>query len=245
LKPVEFLPTWLSESLFWIFYNQTLIAGLLALTIGALTIQQIRKQMEVERESRADARARRLRALKAGLPIALSQLHEYADEMLTALSVYFSPYGELLRLSEDWLVQKISDELETPNLPKYPREAFEAIQNAIEYAEPNDAETMHEIISYGQINASRFRSIMASLTGQDKNRVLTETNAHYAVRDALGLKMHIERVFPYSRNSSENILDFPSADEACSKLHPKLNNERVCKFVAEHWPPNFPRKDKA
>lgn len=243
MEPVDYLPNWLAQLLFWIYYNQTLIAGLLALAVGGVTVHHLRKQIALEHDRHQNERHRKLLALKAGLPIALSQIHKYADAQFAFLERFFTSDGSFAFVDGDWLLKYALEEAQPEEIPEYPADSFRTLQFAIEQAEPADAFILHEIIAYGQINESRFRSVAEALNlGSKSSLVLTETNMHYTVRDVLGMKMHAVRAFQFGRNNTDHIEQLADAKEASTKLSPSLNTQKICKFISEHWPPNFPNR---
>ena len=235
MGPVDFLPNWLSQTLFWIYYNQTLITGLIALFVGLSTILYLKNQQD-------DERKRKLRSLRAGLPIALSNISRYAADSLNVLQNFLTADGKLLG-SEEYDLDAEEEVLKNlPALPSYPSEAFKALQSAIEHAELEDAQKLHEIIAYGQIHEARFRSITGRLIdGTDPARIVTTPNLLGAIRDSLGMYLHVDRAFNYGRESSHKIEELPNAEEAADKLmFMQIDHESARQFVLKHWPPNFP-----
>ncbi len=255
MEPVDFLPNWLAEILFWIYYSQTLITGIIALGVGWLTVRHLRRQfvderirhqdqLDADQRRHEDQRNRKLRALRAGLPIALSEIHEYATEAIELLSRFVTADGKLLGSDETDIetFAEIRDSL--PPRPEYPSEAFKALQGVIEHADQADAEKLHEIIAYGQIHNSRFRSISARIIdGANPSMITMSTHLLSAIRDSLGMRLHVDRAFDYARETTGHIGDLPSAAEAADRLMwGGQGDDHVRRYVLEHWPPNFPRK---
>lgn len=255
MEPVDFLWNWLAEILFWIYYNQTLITGLLALTVGWVTVRHLRLQMHDERrrhkelldeqsKTQEEIRLRKLRSLKAGLPIALSEISQYASDAIELLGKFVTPNGKLVG-SEDYDVEhEIEVPKNLPESPDYPASAFKVLQAIIEHADHEDAQKLHEIIAYGQIHESRFRSITSRLLEEKNTRwIVTTPNLMGSIRDSLGMRFHVDRAFDYGRETSGHIGDLPTAEKAADALMwGGQSHEIVRQYVRDNWPPNFPRK---
>ncbi|MCR9270707.1 MAG: hypothetical protein NXH72_12020 [Hyphomonadaceae bacterium] len=143
MEPVDFLPSWLAEVLFWVYYNQTLIAGLLALAVAIRTVSSIRDQINLTQATEADRIKRRQRAARAALPATLSQIHRYAQDCINVVR-------ELERLHND---NASSQLLDVPNLPD---SALAALSTTIESVDPRDAKKLAGLLAQLQVQNARL-----------------------------------------------------------------------------------------
>ena len=183
MQPVDFLPIWLAEILFWVYYNQTLIAGVAATGAAVLTISELRKQ-------RTEEYSRRHRMLRAGLPTALSAITEYAERCLRLF---------LANLDEGGILE----------MPPLPNEAYQNVQAVIETADDPVAADLERLLRFGQIQHSRLRS---HIEDADETQIVTTAGKpsehqrrriYSLVLDALFLHNSVSRLYEYARGESD------------------------------------------
>lgn len=242
MQPVEWLPGPLAYILFWISQHQTLLAGLAAVAVGYATIRAIREQMASDNRARENERIRKLKALKAGVPMALSRINKYTEDCVDFLLSFLDHDGKLLdKDGFDELFGKQSGEQKL--VPDYPFDAFEAIRATIEHSDASESETLHEILAYAQIQHSRFSGTSAALMGLDPHRILISLHLWNDIRDVIGLQMHTERLYGWARNTSSNIRPLCSAEHAGKSSLLFRANDKITGHIKGNWPPNFPRKE--
>lgn len=254
MEPVDWLPKPMAEVLFWVYYSQDLLTGLITLGVGIGTIYLLWRQLNYQRqlfeeqrlhsENRLEeARQRKLMAARSGAAIALSEITEYSYSSLTFLEQFLDNQGNFL--GDDLLDAGLFGTEKLKEAPKYPAGAFKVLQSIIEYADYDDASELHTVIAYGQIQHSRLRSLNDRLVlGKNGGLIITSTNILSRVRDALGMKAHADRCYGFARDVTERIHPFPEFKKLEGSLTgPKLGNSRVVSFVNENWPPNFPRNN--
>lgn len=238
---------------FWINQHQTLLTGIVALAVGWATVHFLRKQIAqnaeqiaAEKTRIADQATRKLRSVRTGLPIALSEIHRYANSCIDFLCVFVRPHRPLEDSEDsDGLGVEFDESrrVNPPTIPTFPAESFSVLQAVVEHAEFDDAAQLSQMIAYGQIQKSRFESLAAQLLHrEDPHWILTPSNVLSAIRDAVGLRLHMDRSFDYAREISPNIHAMPNAAQANDTLlWMNKGGEAVRKYVREHWPPDFPR----
>ncbi len=242
MQPVEWLPGPLAYILFWISQHQTLLAGLAAVAVGYATIRAIREQIASDNRARENERIRKLKALKAGVPMALSRINAYTEGCVDFLLSFLDHEGKLLEEDGfDELFRKQSGEQKP--VPDFPFGAFEAIRATIEHSDATESETLHEILAYAQIQHSRFSETSAGLMGLDPHRILTSRNLWNDLRDVIGLQMHIERLYGWARNTTSDIRPLCSAEDAVRSSLLFSASENIAGHIKGNWPPNFPRKE--
>jgi hypothetical protein len=80
----------------WLSNWQTLIAGMLALVGALLTVRYLRKQIVLTENMEIERRRREENAVKAVLPMALSEIVDYSTESIRLLERLAVPRGGLL-----------------------------------------------------------------------------------------------------------------------------------------------------
>ena len=228
-----------------LYHYQTLITGVLAIGVGVLTtallwrqIRQTERQILEANESQEQQRLRKLRALRAGLPIALTRIHQYSNECIGVL------LGILRMLpSGDEVVARATAAWPVTALPTYPADAFEVLQRTIEFAEAGDAEKLARAIAYSQIQYSRLSSLYARIyEGGDPDFVVTRSNVLGSVRDAVGMRLHSDAMYDYGRETELHIHQLGDAEKAAEALLMIRGGNAASQYVRENWPPDFPRR---
>jgi len=145
-------------------------------------IRQTDQALRQANEQHGQQLQRQLRAFKAGLPIALTQIHQYSNECIGVLlwTLKLFPVGDDETLHS-------APSAPTPIAPTYPADAFKVLQNTIEFADADDAAKLARIIAYSQIQHSRFSSLFGRVyESVDPDFIVTRSNVLYAIRDAVG-----------------------------------------------------------
>lgn len=215
LEPVDYLPVWLAEILFWIFYNQTLIAGFAALIAALLTIRIIREQIAQSERQISDLRRREHLATISGLPNALVEIIDYADASWKASL-------EILRIekSVDWPPTEGSTVVHL-EAPTFPFEALRTVQMAIVTADDEDAEKLADLLAFSQIQNSRQRSLIEFLNpiNRTHSHLYHRGNIHRAARDALELRIRAGKALMYARRQTKFIESLPGNEVLMDFLH--------------------------
>lgn len=236
-------PCWLQHVGYWIHQHQTLIAGLLALAAAAVTVHFLRKQIAQQQRHHDEMIERKLRAMRAGLPIALVEIRQYAVACVAALRHLLQFNGDHLE-EADW--DETPQEATSGQLPPvrdYPVEAFKTVQALIEHADVENARRLQRIIVYGQIQNSRFRKLIGRIVhNEDRDWAVAAPNIMYAIRDAIGLEMLANAAFDYSREMTPDIHPLGDAQKAMETAMNHRLDVEVRQFVVDNWPPDFPRE---
>jgi len=174
-RPVDWLPSILSEPLFWVHQNQTLVAGVLATAAAAWTVKFLSKQIDQSEAHRRQDHERRHRMLRAGLPTALSEVSDYAEKCAQ-------------------FVWRIRHDQHPANLTQItpPFDAMRSIQAVIETAEEPSVNAIENLIRFFQIHESRFRTFT-------KRSEPSKENTANSILDSLFLVASCSRLFSYAR----------------------------------------------
>ena len=235
------MPCWLNHIFFWIHDHQALVIGLVAAILSALMIWQIRGQIKQQDEIEDRRRARKLRALKAKLPVALTEINEYAEDNLLALLQSLARWNH--EQCGDWGEPKKLGP-EQFELSDFPAEALAVVTEAIEAAEECDAVVLSHLASFSQVNRSRLKGLRNALSGEvpEDTRVLFENDFFRSIRDTLELIAHVNRCYGYARGMRNHIEPFPEQHGFARYDGPMLNSDLhgpLMEFLDEHWLPDW------
>lgn len=243
MRPVDWLPELVAYPLYWITTHQTLVVGAFAVFVAGRTIVAIRDQISSETKSREEQRARELLSLKAGATVSISVVFQYAEDCIKYCKSFLRLDGAL----NGELIYDVDADFQNPyrgNLPEYPASAFEVLQELIKYADPADGAALHEILAFSQAHRSGLQRTANVLEGVDDSGLqLTSTDIYYEIRDAVGLRQHMVRLFGWSRGTDERIVALCDEREAVSALEwIGLGSRQLRQYILEHWPPRSPSK---
>jgi hypothetical protein len=246
MVPAERLPEPFNELFFWVYYNQALIAGLLALYVGWLTVKSIRSQIDDEKTAREDKRKRELLSLKAGATLSISEIYEYAGNCIKYLDSFLLSNGAL---NGDLAFDVVFDKEQKSKqlaLPAFPIEALRVLQELILHSDPDDGKALHEILAFSQVHRSSIVEVVDALLGKSDEGLLVSTaNVYSEIRDCLGLRQHMVRLFGWARTTEDRILPLCSADEAGDALMwSHLGRTEMIEYVRANWPPRSPASTK-
>ncbi len=188
------LPTdWIADpSLCW-FEWQSLIGGILAIAAAGLGSRLLYMQIAQSERHESDRRQRRLAAVRATFPLALSGICAYSKEMLRQLAQ--------VRLANTDDSQEIA--IKTFRPPRAPDEFIKDMKELVEAVDDESiVKLICEIIAQIQILDSRA----ASLTDQREMRHLVGVDRNideYIVQSA---RLHVltANLFPFARQESND-----------------------------------------
>ncbi len=156
---------WLSDFVIWLYYWQTLVAGILALAGAYCTVRHIRLQIEQAKEVREDEISRRRRSARIVLPLTLASISKVIEEIAENVAYareQFDSNGSL----------KIIATLEVPPLPRHfqsvtiPQETLESFQSFVETLDsPIEIQHVHVLFATLQILTSRYNSFELGTAG--------------------------------------------------------------------------------
>lgn len=166
---------------------QTLISGLLALVGAYLTVRGIRSQINQAYDLAEQARLREEQAAKAVMPLALSQLNQYAEDCIRLLDMHLSTSRNHCLIPNDKLA------------PRIPTDGIEALSKCARYADEDAVRKVAGLLGKLQVQHTRLEKIIEMRRGS----VLTELDALPAMTDAADLYAVVNALYAYSRNEEE------------------------------------------
>lgn len=241
------LPCWMNHLLLWLHDQQALVAGTFAVAVGLFTIKAIRSQIREDKLSREDLRRRELLSLKAGATVSISEVFEYAENCIKYLKSFLGADGKLNGDVDFDIMFNEEQNAKRGQLPAYPATAFRGLEELIKYADASDGAALHEIISFSQAHRSGLTRIVTALLGNaDSGLLVTTPNLFAEIRDALGLRQHMVRLFGWARTTEPHINELCSTAEAASQLDwMHLSSDPLREYVLSSWPPRSPAKPAA
>jgi hypothetical protein len=167
---------------------QTLIAGLLALAGAGWTVGSIRAQIAQATNLEKERLVREERASKAVLPLALSELVQYALDCIR------------------FLKPSVTDQAAIPvpldmTTPRIPDTILEPMQACARFADPTVATHIHRVLGALQVQHSRLEGLVQRAM-QREVREIWEIEAVGAMLDAAELHALCGALFMYARGKS-------------------------------------------
>jgi hypothetical protein len=145
---------------------ETLLTGLGAVVAAFFTVVKLRQQIDQTQKLANDQRRRRARSARAALPLALSQLAEYATSCIVEmhdLRLFFQPDGSIDRSRGEEIFAAWT-------LPPLAENILSVLKECIESVEDEPAQAIVELIRHLQIQRARLadyisRKAYASASG--------------------------------------------------------------------------------
>ena len=173
----------------WIKDWQNLIAALFAIGAAILAYHSARQQLKQNDRQEGNRRSKKHASVRAMLPLALSQITEYAQNSACALI-------DLLGLCQDELFPPNSS---IENLPQpLPHETLKVLAELIEYSDDIDASLVEAMVAWIQIHDARVRRVIRD--NQDPaGTVVVRTNISGRIIDAASIYAAAATLFNYGR----------------------------------------------
>jgi hypothetical protein len=174
---------------------ETLVTGLVAAAAAFFTVRGLREQIHQTQKLANDGRQRRARAARATLPLALSQLAQYATSCIKELydlRPYFRAGGSEARAQREerfaaWILPPLSENILT------------SLKECIEFEKDEPAQAITSLICHLQIQRSRLMEYIsrARLNNGVDHSLLD--NIEHAMWDAAEVHARTSTLFPFSR----------------------------------------------
>lgn len=182
-------------SLRWV--DTTLVTGLAAVTAAALSIMEVRRQIErsdaaVQRQidhaaaMQSELRQSKRDAARVALPLALSQICDYATTCAR----------ETHDLLPHCKRERLPTTHELPKYPEIPQSVVDVLKEIVEHVEPQYRDVFAKLASTMQIQRARLRGgarDMAGGFGMGKEDILSH------IVDALEVYARASALFDYAR----------------------------------------------
>jgi hypothetical protein len=183
----------------WLRQWQTLVASTVALIAAAVAFHNTTRTLRQGAELEATRRQRKHAALRAVLPLALSQVANYAEGSARALDKLVS-----LCLEQKFphLPEKAAPESLIEPLPS---DTLKTLTEFIEYSDTVDVRLLQDTIVWIQIHNSRVRRMVQSNHDPSSSRVVDSKEIMSHVVDAAKIYAAADAMILYSRRQEESL----------------------------------------
>jgi hypothetical protein len=175
---------------------ETLVAGIGAAVAAFFTVRRLREQITHTQTLAEDQRQRRARAARATLPLALSQLAQYATSCIKGLHD-LRPYFRAVHSAND-LAQR-GHKCTAWELPLLSDNVFNSLKECIEVIDDEPAQAIVALIGHIQIQRSRLEEYISRARLNDPTHLVTLSNIEHAMYDAAEIHARTSTLFPFSR----------------------------------------------
>jgi hypothetical protein len=184
---------------------EILLTGVAALLAAGGTIFMLNRQIRQTGEIATDQRRRRARAARAILPLALSEVAEYATACINGLYALRTSFRQDGSLDQSHAIAPWT-------LPRLPENVLSSLKECIEFVDDTAAETMTNLIRHFQVQNSGIASTMARLRLNDGVHLVMWANIEKIVVDAAELHARASVLFPFARGDDHRILKISRSD---------------------------------
>jgi hypothetical protein len=174
---------------------EVLVTGIGAVVAAFFTVRRLQEQISQTQILADDQRRRRARAARATLPLALSQLAQYATFCIRGLydlQPYFRAHSandlaERARKCAAWELPTLSDNV------------LNSLQECIEVIDDDPAEAIIQLIGHLQLQRSRLEEYISRARLNDPTHLVSLSNIEHAMYDAAEIHARTSTLFPFSR----------------------------------------------
>jgi hypothetical protein len=182
---------------------ETLLTGGAAVLAALFTIRKINEQIRQTGQLAADQRNRKARAARAMLPLALSEITEYATACINGLLAL-----QPLFLDESALDRSPAhSDLSSWTLPRLPENVLPLLKECIEYSDDRPAEAMRDMVRHFQVQNTRLIEDLSRLRLNDGVHLLLWQHIVERIQDSAELCARAAILFPFSRGSQPQDFD--------------------------------------
>jgi len=175
---------------------QTLIGASVAVAAACIAYWNTTRSLRQAAELEQHRRQRKHEALRAVLPLALSELLDYAQRSAHALD-------GLLSRCQGQALQRMtaSADLAQP----LPEAALKMLEEFIEYSDTVDVTVLLETIAWVQIFDDRVQSLVAANRNPSSTRIIVQIEIEGYVIDAASIYAGAVSIFDYARRRSQQL----------------------------------------
>jgi hypothetical protein len=208
----------------WIQTWQTLLAATVAATIASIAafvaFQNPSRSLAHAENLEVNRRQRKHAALRAVLPLALSQLNAYAEKSVGALNQMLAEcHGPVLPTGI----------ATSAHIEPLPSETLKTLAEFIEYADAGNVDVLESTVARIQIHDSRMRQLVRDNNDPSNTHVVTRTEIRNRMVDAASIYAGASSFFNYARRRDSNFPVTVSWDEVSAALR-----------QMRHWPDENP-----
>ncbi|MGN6311723.1 MAG: hypothetical protein ACTHNN_19455 [Xanthobacteraceae bacterium] len=167
---------------------QTLIGSLIAIAAALVAVWNTTRTLKNGRELEAFRRCKKRDAIRSVLPLALSEISDYAESCADALSPLEGKCDEGLLHHHD---------VSAPELPPLPTSSIQVFSEFIEFADEIDVSVVTRLVGKVQILQARLRSLRTKILQQSE--VTGESTIQDLIVDTAILYAYASACYDYGR----------------------------------------------
>jgi hypothetical protein len=175
---------------------EALVVGIGAVVAAFFTVRRLREQISQTQILADDQRRRRARAARATLPLALSQLAQYATSCIREL-YDLRPYFRAAHSAND--LAERAHKCAAWELPTLSDNVLNSLKECIEVIEDDPAEAIIQLIGHLQLQRSRLEEYISRARLNDPTHLVVLSNIEHAMYDAAEIHARTSTLFPFSR----------------------------------------------
>lgn len=181
----------------WLRKWQTLVAATVALIAACVAFHNTTRSLRQAAGQETSRRKRKHAALRAVLPLALSQVADYAERSARALD-------QLAIQSQGQQFEQLPRMAAPENLIQpLPSDTLKALAGFIEYSDTVNVVVLEDTVAWIQIHNSRVRHIVQSNRDQSGTRLVVRHEVMASVIDAAAIYAGASAMMQYSRRQRE------------------------------------------
>jgi hypothetical protein len=184
----------------WLHKWQTLlgttVAGTVAVIAAYIAFQNTSRSLVHAEALEMNRRRRKHAAVRAVLPLALSQVTAYAEQSARSLDDLTSKCDR-----ETLPIGTASESLSTP----LPTETLQTLADFIEYSDSVGVEVIESTVAWIQIHDSRTRSMVQDNNDSTMTRVVVRTQIEGLIIDAASIYAGAASSFDYARRRQDHL----------------------------------------
>jgi hypothetical protein len=194
--PLIYLPnassTWIETAQRW----QTLIASCVAIVAAIIAWTNTSRTLKANSKLELQRRQQKHRALRAVLPLSLSEISLYCSRTAHVLETL---WGECI---DEALPKKAEIK---PTFPPLPTETVRAFVDFIEYSDELETSLFRTMLARLQVSRARNREIETFFESEDRHMIILENNIEEYILDAAAIYAASAAAFDYGREKTHSL----------------------------------------
>lgn len=198
----------------WINKWQNLIAAIIATGAAIVAYRSATEQLRQNEQQERNRRSRKHSSVRAMLPLALSQVIQYAQASAFALN-------DLIPLCQG---ETLPRNIPINNLPQpLPHDTLKVLAEFIEYSDAIDASLVEAMVAWIQIHDARVRGLIRDHQDPSGTAIVLRARIEGSIIDAASIYASAAALFDYGRRRD----DRPPATIVWENVRSALTNMRM------------------
>jgi len=193
----------------WLQAWQPLLAATVASIAAYVAFQNTSRSLTHAESLEANRRQRKHAALRAVLPLVLSQVNAYAERSAGILNQFLTEcLGPLLP----------SGTATSAHIESLPSETLKTLAEFIEYTDTGDVGVLESTVAWIQIHDARMRQLVLNNNDPSQSHIVTKTDIWNQMVDAASIYAGASSFFNYARRRDSNFPVTVSWDQVSAAL---------------------------